>query len=240
MCGRFTLTVHQLGSVIDKLGATVDPELAGLYRPRYNIAPGDQHWMLRRKEGARILTPAGWGLINSWAKDPNVGFRQINARAETLAERPAFRDSFQRKRCLIPADGFYEWRGPRGQREPLRFHLAERFDQQDDGLILFAGLYDGWCDPTTGEWRKTFTIITTEPNAAVRPVHDRMPAIIPMNRADDWLAGEHPGALLGPAPDPDGLLVVTPASPRVNTARYDDPDLLDPDDPRVPKQLGLF
>lgn len=232
MCGRFTLTVHQLGSVIDKLGASVEPELAGLYRPRYNVAPGDQHWMLRRKEGARILSPAGWGLINSWSKDPNVGFRQINARAETLAERPAFRDAFRKKRCLIPADGFYEWRGPRGQREPLRFH------QEDEGLILFAGLYDGWCDPHTGEWKKTFTIITTEPNAVVREVHDRMPAIIAIERADAWLMGDDPGALLAPAPD--ALLVASPASPRVNTARHDDPDLLDPDDPRVPKQMTLF
>jgi putative SOS response-associated peptidase YedK len=232
MCGRFTLTIHQLGSVIDKLGASVDEDLAGLYRPRFNVAPGDQHWMLRHKDGARVLSLAGWGLVNSWAKDPKVGFRQINARAETLAERPAYRDSFRSKRCLVPADGFYEWRGPRGQREPLHFHPPA------GGLILFAGLYDGWCDPSTGEWKKTFTVITTEPNAVVRDVHDRMPAIIPLSRANDWLTGESPGALLVPAPD--DILVASPASLRVNSARHDDPGLLNPDDPLVHKQLSLF
>lgn len=232
MCGRFTLTIHQIGSVVDKLGASLDPELAGLYRPRYNVAPGDQHWMLRQKEGQRVLSLAGWGLINSWASDPNIGFRQINARAETLSERPAYRDAFRSKRCLIPADGFYEWRGPRGRREPLWFHPP------DGGLLLFAGLYDGWCDPATDSWKKTFTIITTEPNDVVRQVHDRMPAVIALDRADDWLRGEHPAELLRPAPN--HALVKSPASPRVNSARHDDPDLLDPDDPRVPKQLALF
>lgn len=232
MCGRFTLTIHQLGSVIDKLGASLDPELAGLYRPRYNVAPGDQHWMLRHKAGQRIVSPAGWGLINSWSKDPSVGFRQINARAETLSERPAYRDAFRSKRCLIPADGFYEWRGPRGRREPLWFHPPE------GGLILFAGLYDGWCDPTTGAWKKTFTVITTDPNEVVREVHDRMPALISLEHADAWLIGEHPAELLRPAPA--HALIASPASPRVNSARFDDPGLLDPDDPRVPKQLALF
>ena len=232
MCGRFTLTVHQLGSVIDKLGASVDSELAGLYRPRFNVAPGDQHWMLRNKDGVRVLSPAGWGLINSWAKDPSVAFRQINARAETLGERSAYRDSFRSKRCLIPADGFYEWRGARGQRVPLRFH------PEGDELLLFAGLYDGWCDPNTGEWKKTFTIITTAPNDLVRPVHDRMPAIIPLSRVDDWLTGTTPGQLLQPAPA--DMLVMSEASPRVNQARNDDPGLLDPNDPLVPKQFSLF
>ncbi len=232
MCGRFTLTVHHVGSLIDKLGASLEPELAGLYRPRFNVAPGDQHWMLRHKQGERVLVPAGWGLVNSWAKDPSIGFRQINARAETLSERPAFRDAFRRARCLIPADGFYEWRGARKQREPLWFHPP------DGELLLLAGLYDGWRDPVTELWRKTFTVITTEANEVVRPAHDRMPAIVPLDRADDWLFGDAPAALLRPSP-PE-LLIASPASPRVNMARHDDPGLLDPDDPAVPKQLGLF
>ncbi len=232
MCGRFTLTIHQLGSVLDKLGASIEPDLAGLYRPRYNIAPGNLHLVLRHKDGARILSAANWGLINSWSKDPKVAFRQINARAETLSERPAFRNSFRRNRCLVLADGFYEWRGPRGQREPMHFHAPDR------GLLLFAGLYDSWRDPVTDSYKRTFTIITTEPNALVREVHDRMPAIIALPRVDDWLSGPAPGELLLPAAA--GSLLASPASPRVNTTRHDDPGLLDPDDPQVPKQLLLF
>ncbi len=237
MCGRFTLTVHQLGSVIDKLGATIEPELEGLYRPRFNVAPGEQHWVVRHRSAdvARVVTPAGWGLINHWAKDASQGFRQINARAETLTQRPAFREAFQKRRCLVLADGFYEWRGPKGSREPLRFHAA------DDAPLLFAGLYDSWCHPETGEWRKTFTIITTTPNRIVSGVHDRMPAIVPFADVDAWLLGDDPEiwqSLLTAAPD--DALMMTPASPLLNKVGHDDPGLLDADDPRVPKQLDLF
>lgn len=232
MCGRFTLTVHQLGDVVEQLDASIDEAFLDAYRPRYNVAPGEQHWLLRSKEGRRQILPADWGLINHWSKDPRVAYKQINARAETLAERPAYRDAFRSRRCLIPADGFYEWRGPKGQREPLWFHPA------DGGLLLLAGLYEGWMDPVTGEVKKTFTIVTTEPNELVRPIHDRMPAIVPATRIDAWLVGEAPEKVLGPAEE--GALVMHPASPRLNRAGEDDPDLLDPDDPQVKKQMSLF
>ena len=232
MCGRFTLTVHQLGDVVEQLDATIDAILLDDFRPRYNVAPGERHWLLRSKEGRRQIIPADWGLINHWAKDPRVAYKQINARAETLAERPAYRDAFRSRRCIIPADGFYEWRGPKGQREPLWFHPAE------GGLLLLAGLYEGWMDPVTGEVKKTFTIVTTEPNDLVRPIHDRMPAIVPAHRLDEWLVGEAPQKVLGPAAD--DMLVMDPASPRLNRAGEDDPDLLDPDDPLVKKQMSLF
>jgi putative SOS response-associated peptidase YedK len=234
VCGRFTLTVHHLGSVIEKLGAVVAPEAQQAleaYQPRYNIAPSESHWLVRTKFGQREAMPAFWGLINNWATDPSVAFRQINARSESLLERPAFRDAFKKRRCLIPADGFYEWRGPKNKREPLRFH------RPDGGVLYFAGLYERWQEPE-GSLRRTFTIVTTGANALVAPIHDRMPAIIPEGDVEAWLAGEPDLALLRPAPE--DWLVITPASPRVNAAGPDDPDLLDPDDPRVPKQLGLF
>jgi putative SOS response-associated peptidase YedK len=240
MCGRFTLTIHQLGDVVAALNAVIEESLLSEYRPRYNVAPGDRHWLLRSARASgkpsdarrREIIPADWGLINHWSKDPSIAFKQINARAETLTQRPAWRDAFRSRRCILPADGFYEWRGPKGAREPLWFHRPDR------GLLLFAGLYDGWVDPDTGEVRKTFTIITTTPNELVEPIHDRMPVIIDPEHIDQWLGGAEPAALL--APPPASLLEFHPASPRVNSARNDDPECLDPDDPNVKKQLSLF
>jgi putative SOS response-associated peptidase YedK len=232
MCGRFTLTVHSLEEVALGFDAAVEPTLFESYRPRYNIAPGDTHWILRSKEGRRHIVPADWGLINHWATDPSVGFKQINARAETLNERPAFREAFRSRRCIVVADGFYEWRGPRNAREPLWFHAPDR------SLLLFGGLYESWKDPATGEWRRTFSIITTPANKLVEPIHDRMPAIIDDNELDAWLTGDPPKHMLVPAPE--AALAFQPASVRVNTAEHDDPDLLDENDPRAKKQLSLF
>ncbi len=237
MCGRFTLTVHHIAEAAEALEAVVDEAVSDAYRPRYNVAPGDRHWILRHKQGQRQIVPADWGLINHWAKDPSVAFKQINARAETLAERAAYRDAFARRRCIVLSDGFYEWRGPRGSREPLWIH------PEGGGLLLLAGLYESWTDPSTGEVRRTFTVITTPPNALVAPIHDRMPAVLDREVIDDWLLGSHAGA----AVDPQRLLHpatvalrADPASPRVNSAENDDPDCLDPDDPKVVKQLTLF
>jgi len=232
VCGRFTLTVQQLGDIVELLGAEIDPPLADRYSARYNIAPGDQHWILRSKAGRREIVAANWGLVNHWSKDRSAAFRQINARAETLSVRPAYREAFRSRRCVLPADGFYEWRGPKGAREPLWFHRS------DGGLMLFAGLYEGWIDPTTGEVSDTFTIITTEANEVVKPIHDRMPAIIAAEAIDDWVAGDAPERLLA-APPVTGL-AVRPASPRVNDANNDDPNCLSADDPLAHTQLSLF
>lgn len=238
MCGRFTLTVHHIAEAAEALSAIVDEALVDSYRPRYNVAPGDRHWILRSREGRREILPADWGLINHWSKDPSVAFKQINARAETLSERAAYREAFKRRRCIVLADGFYEWRGPRGAREPLWFH------PEDGGLLLLAGLYEGSTDEATGEVKKTFTIITTPPNELVAPVHDRMPAVLQRDDIDGWLSGIDrdghvidTGAFLKPAAV---AMRADPASPRVNSAGNDDPACLDPDDPQVIKQLTLF
>ena len=128
----------------------------------------------------RELRPARWGLVKFGSKDAKQAARRINARMETLERRPAFRNAFQRRRCVVPADGFFEWIGPKERREPIWFH------RPDQGLILFAGLYESW-QPSPEEWRRTFTIITTEPNSVVEPIHDRMPVVLPDERVDDWL-----------------------------------------------------
>ena len=220
MCGRFTLTYRKAELVAAELGVPV--ESLGGYRPRYNIAPGQWHWILRMEYEDRELLPARWGLVNHWAKDRNQGYKQINARAETADTRPAFRDAFNRRRCIIPADGFFEWAGPKGERQPMWFH------RPDGGLLLFAGLYESW-QPIPGESEPTFTVMTTDANAIVEPVHNRMPVILPEDKVDDWLYPhrEDVQALRGLlAPAAPELLIATPVSMRVNSVKNDDPEIL--------------
>jgi len=220
MCGRFTLTYRNAELLAAELGVSI--ESLGEYRPRYNIAPGQWHWILRMEYEDRELLPARWGLVNHWAKDRNQGYKQINARAETAHTRPAFRDAFKKRRCIVPADGFFEWAGPRGERQPIWFH------RPDGGLLLFAGLYESW-QPVPGEWEPTFTIVTTDANATVAPVHNRMPVILPEDQADNWLYPHQEDvgtlrSLLVPA-GPD-LLIGARASTRVNSVKNDDAEVL--------------
>jgi putative SOS response-associated peptidase YedK len=208
----------------DELGVPVESLPATVYRPRYNIAPTDPHWVVRVRYEDRELLPAKWGLVNSWAKDARRAAMQINARAETVASLSPFRDAFRRRRCIVPADGFFEWTGTKDARQPLWFH------REDGGLLLFAGLYETW-QPEGGERQRTFTIVTTRANALMAPVHDRMPVILPDDALDDWLDPRHEdidalSKLLAPAPE--GLLVATPVSARVNSVKNDDPACLEP------------
>ena len=193
------------------------------YEPRYNIAPSQQQWIIRMEHEDREALRARWGLINHWAKDNKTGFKQINARAETVHQRPVFRDAFKKRRCVVPADGFYEWQGAKGKRMPLRFH------RPDGGLLFLAGLYESW-QPEPGTWEPTYTIITTEATGLISSVHDRMPVILPEERVDDWLYPKEIDtdklrALLVPAAD--DLLISTAASPSVNSVKNDDPSLLE-------------
>jgi putative SOS response-associated peptidase YedK len=208
----------------DELGVPVEALPADLYRPRYNVAPTDPHWIVRVRYEDRQLLPAKWGLVNSWAKDAKRAAMQINARAETVATLAPFRDAFRRRRCIVPADGFFEWTGTKDARQPLWFH------REDGALLLFAGLYESW-EPSEGERQRTFTIVTTRANALMAPVHDRMPVILAEEAIDDWLDPRHEDAaalakLLVPAPA--DLLIATPVSQRVNSVKNDDPACLEP------------
>jgi putative SOS response-associated peptidase YedK len=227
MCGRFTMTVADTDLLADELGVPV-PELAG-YAPHYNIAPTQEHVIVRMKAETREARFASWGLVNSWAKDASRAARAINARAETVATAPAFRDAFQRRRCIVPADGFYEWEGTKDARRPSWIH------RPNGGLLLFAGLYESW-QPAPGDWRRTFTIITTEANGPVSRIHNRMPVILDPADADRWMHRNTPAvelhALLRPAPD--DALVLRPVSRRVNRVDQDDPGLLD-EEPSAPR-----
>lgn len=251
MCGRFSLT-----SPLAELRALFGFEARPNLRPRANIAPTQQVLALRAGPGADGGGGQGdvagnapgnepgaffprWGLVPSWADDPAVGARMINARAETLAEKPAFREAFRRRRCLIPADGFYEWRAAAGgRRQPWRIA------RPDGGPFAFAGLWEAWRDPARPEPLLTCTIVTTEANADLRDLHPRMPVVLDPADHARWLdpAAEEAAlrSLLRPAPE--GLLESYPVSPAVNDVRNDSPELLRPTAPLppAPVQASLF
>ena len=216
MCGRFTLTYRKAELLAAELGVPV--ESLGDYRPRYNIAPTDSHWIMRMRYEDRELLPAKWGLINFWMSDRKQALKNINARAETVQKLPSFREAFARRRCVVPADGFFEWTGPKEERKPISFHRS------DGRLILFAGLYESW-QPYPGEKERTFTIITTEPNSLLEPIHNRIPVILQDEAVDEWLyARQMPGSLMELlCPARVDLLVGTPVSTRVNAVQNDDP-----------------
>lgn len=225
MCARFTLTLPDYAALARALGVEIMGAPGDLYHPRYNAAPGQQQLILRAHDGRREIVPARWGLIPRWAKDPSIASKLVNARAETAREKPAFRDAFVKRRCVIPADGFYEWGGKKGARQPFWFH------PKAGGLLCMAGLYESWKDPETGEQERTFTILTTPANEVVGRLHDRMPALLDMAELDAWLgaAGANTGtdveALLRPAAA--SVLEARPVSPRVNSVTHDEPSLIE-------------
>jgi len=195
----------------------------GDYTPRFNIAPTQPYFVLAPRYENRKLIPATWGLVNSWAKDASRASMCINAKAETIDKLPSFREAFEKRRCIVPADGFYEWRGLKSKREPLWIHPA------DEGLILFAGLYEAW-QRAPGEWQTTFTIITTAANRLLEPIHNRMPVILDEASADDWMNPREPDPLTLKrllVSAADDLLVMRPASPLVNNVKNDGPELLE-------------
>src|ERR1700719_1210315 len=221
MCGRFTMTRRDRGELAAMLGVP-EGEL-GDYMPRFNIASTHPYFVLRTKYESREAIPATWGLVNSWAKDASRASMCINAKAETVDKLPSFREAFEKRRCVVPADGFYEWRGPKARREPLWIHLA------DNALLLFAGLFEAW-QPRPGEWQTTFTIITMAANRMLEPIHNRMPVILDEAGMADWMnvRGPDPRSLKRLlAPAADYLLEMRPASPLVNSVKNEGPDLLE-------------
>lgn len=228
MCGRYTQTAG-LDVLRDRFLLDCAPAEV---LPRYNIAPG-QDAPVVLAQGGRRLEPLRWGLIPAWAKDPAIGSRLINARCETALEKPAFRSALARRRCLVPADGFYEWKGLGRAKVPFRFH------RRDKELFAFAGLWDEWKGPE-GRPLRSFAILTTEANASVRPVHPRMPVILYPEDEGAWLdAAATPEDLLdGLAPYPPDALTAYPVSRRLNSAQNDDRSLIEPvADPQP--ELGL-
>lgn len=176
MCGRYRLS-RRKQVVEEHFNSASDEED---WIPRYNIAPTQPVATIRQAGAKRILSTMRWGLIPSWATDTSIGSRLINGRSETVLEKPAFRESFRMRRCLIPADGFYEWKKAGNERHP--FHFA----MKDHSLFAFAGIWDRWKSPT-GRVLESCSILTTAPNELMEGVHDRMPVILPPQHYQTWL-----------------------------------------------------
>ena len=214
MCGRFTLRAP--ASVIAEQFALFDRlDLS----PRYNIAPSQPVAIVRssdipaKREGCIVR----WGLVPSWAKDPAIGNKLINARAESIAEKPAFRAALRRRRCLVPADGFYEWQGTGRRKQPYFIHL------RDDSLFAFAGLWESW-EGADHSHLETCTMITGEPNELMRPIHDRMPIILSPVDYPRWLDAEQPPERLQELlkPFPAEAMEAYPVSTLVNSPSHED------------------
>jgi len=220
MCGRFALT---LSSKDLREYFHLDNELPVI--PRYNIAPSQNVAVIRLEDGKRILRELRWGLIPSWAKDKKIGYRTINARAETAHESPAFLSAFRARRCLIPANGFFEWDKAGGSKQPYFIHLA------DNQPMPFAGLWDHWQDEENTYVIESCTILTIDANKVVARLHNRMPVILEPKDFEFWLDPERQQveqlrALLKPAA-PE-ILGIYPVSPYVNKATHEGAQCLEP------------
>jgi putative SOS response-associated peptidase YedK len=219
MCGRFT--VGEIKDLVPRF--SIDTPVASMPRPRYNLAPTQDAPIVVRASPNRLVMMR-WGLIPFWAKDPKIGSRMINARAEGLAEKPAFRTSLKQRRCLVPTTGFYEWKDAPGGKVP---HLARVVN---DKLFAMAGLYDRWMDPQ-GREVLSFTIITTAANELMAEIHGRMPVVLSRKDEEVWLT---PGELDEDErerlfrPYPSELMEAFPVSKRVNDLSNDSAELVRP------------
>lgn len=219
MCGRFTQT-HSGQALAKAFGLSVAPDIP----PRYNIAPSQSILVVRAGESGREVIAMRWGLIPSWMKEPPKDARLINARADTVAVKPSFRAAFKRRRCLIPADGFYEWQKLGDRKQP--YYIRYR----DHHVFAFAGLWEHW--EREGGAVQSCTIITTDANALMRPIHERMPVILDPKDYGPWLgevdvAPIKLGAML--APPPDAKMETFPIRKLVNSPRNDTPECIVPD-----------
>lgn len=239
MCGRFVSTTppDQLARYFGAEPPTEDLTREWADRgSSYNVAPTQGVFTVFEDGPTRRVDRFHWGLVPFWAKDPKIGNRMINARAETIAEKNSFRRPFAKQRCLIPADGFYEWKKIEGSKRKQPMYMS-RVDREP---FAFAGLWEVWKDPNhtndTGQPMElhSCTIITGEPNDKVAEVHDRMPVMLPPNTWDEWLdRSNHDTEALARllVPAPSHLIVVQPVSTDVNNVRNNRPELIDPVDP---------
>ncbi|MEO0794321.1 MAG: SOS response-associated peptidase [Verrucomicrobiota bacterium] len=234
MCGRYTLTKADT-ALRGKLRLLRSPKM----KARYNIAPGQPIAAVRAHEtdATRELAIFNWGLVPFWAKEPSIGYKMLNARSETAADKPAFRGPMRHHRCLIPADGFFEWRGTRGTKQPYYFR---RKDRQP---FCFAALFDHWGSPDGSEI-ESMAILTTAANDFMAPIHDRMPVIIHEQDYDRWLdpTSQRPAEFkdLLVAPDND-YFVREPVTPLVNSTKNDSVECIEPttEMPAPPSQMGF-
>jgi putative SOS response-associated peptidase YedK len=214
MCGRFTLTQPAEIAARFELDNFAPPE-PEFYTPRFNVAPTQRIVVIPTSDGQRVARRMRWGLIPIWAKDAKIGPAMINARAESVATKAAFRTAFKSRRCLIPADGFYEWQPTARGKQPYRITLA------DGSMFAFAGLWERWRDPATDEWIESCCIVTCEPNELTEKFHDRMLVILDDANYDTWLTGTPEQALELLRPYPADEMRAYSVSKQVNSSRDD-------------------
>lgn len=221
MCGRIIQASPLLQlAIVD--GLDVRPDSRGNFAPRYNGAPGQEHLVIRvnRKTGERSLDPIKWGLIPHWCADPKGGRKPINARSETVGTLPIFRDAYRARRCILPVDGFFEWQVTTSGKQPYAIAMKDR------APFGIAGLWENWKTPS-GEWMRTFAVVTVPANALLARLHDRMPAILDPQDYERWLSDEeNPRDVLRSYPVE--RMQMWPISERVNSVRNDDATLLEP------------
>ena len=219
MCGRFTLRTPA-----ERVKREFQLEEMPPLEARYNIAPTQSILVVRQEADEREAMMLKWGLIPSWAKDASIGAKLINARSETVDEKPSFREAFKRRRCVIPADGFYEWQRTGGRKQPFYFQL------KDERLFGFAGLWEKWRTPE-GESLETCSILTTEANAVLKPVHDRMPVILEPEAYELWLDDDVRKQDLRKEllrPFPASEMTAYPVSTSINSPQHQGEELVQP------------
>lgn len=215
MCGRFAFY-----SPSEATAALFGVSASMQVQPRYNIAPTQYIAAIREDSNQeRELVMLRWGLVPFWAKDPSIGNRMINARAETIAEKPSYRAAFRHRRCFVLADGFYEWHRQNDTKTPYYISLASQEP------FALAGLWESWTDKQSGESLQTTTLITTEANEFMRPLHHRMPVVMQAATAGEWLAGSE--ELLQQAADRTPAMQAWPVNRKVNNARNEGEELID-------------
>jgi putative SOS response-associated peptidase YedK len=212
MCGRF-YDIHDLDDITSRFRVDRPRDLS--LPLRYNVAPTQSVPVIRIENEKRELTLMRWGLIPHWAADEKIGYKMINARAETVAEKPSYRKAYESRRLIVPASGFYEWKRDGTHKQPFAIH------RPDDEPLAFAGLWETWHDT------ETFTIITTAANATMRQIHDRMPLILDPSDFDRWLDPEIEDPFDILSAEPDVPLELTPVSDWVNSPRHDDAKYLE-------------
>jgi putative SOS response-associated peptidase YedK len=230
MCGRYSLAR-------ESVEVTVGTDHVRRHgKPRYNIAPSQRAPVIRRNAQGLVVDELRWGLIPEWSRDDSIGFSLINARSETLAEKPAFRGAFRSRRCLVLADGFYEWQALGRSKQPWRFVRG------DGAPLLFAGLWECWQPTGLATPMESFTVVTKPPNAVVAPIHDRMPACLDLETAALWLdastAPEMLLALLKPSPETGWTRYRV--NPVVGQARHEGPECIEEHIEALPEQPSLF
>lgn len=223
MCGRYALY-----GPVSRLREQFDADLEGFdFTPRYNAAPSQWLPVLRqRPDGQRVIHLLRWGLVPAWSRDETIGARLVNARGETLADKPAFRNAYRSRRCIVPINGFYEWKPVAGGKQPYYVHAA------GDTLLALAGLWERWRRPGDDETIDSFTIVTTAANATLASLHERMPVVIAPGDYGAWLDAATPPARLAPllVPAADQTLALHEVSRAVGNVRNDTPALIE----RVP------